>query len=302
MWVNTRDIKLGYRIIEWIRKDNEVIEYKYIFYNNYILLSIGKIFSIYKNGFLKSRLSKGYSSVHLRYGEKHRTDRIHVLLGENFIINDDSENRKNVDRSNQYKRKVQKFDLDGNFIKEYNSIKDAAIASDICRVSIGSCCSGRSKYVKDKDGAKNIWKYAEVRERIPIPEGAKLIMIPKETLYYATTEGKVYTTYLENYLKPELDKDGYQHAHLTTGMYLVHKLIMMTFCDNKPEGWEQMEVNHLNGIRNDNRFENLEYATHSRNVLHSIYVLGNGACKPVNMIDRNTKEIIKTFASMKLAR
>lgn len=52
--------------------------------------------------------------------------------------------------------------------------------------------------------------------------------------------------------------------------YFSHRLIMLTFKGERPEG---MDVNHINGIKHDNRVENLEYVTRSENILHAYHIL-----------------------------
>jgi len=54
----------------------------------------------------------------------------------------------------------------------------------------------------------------------------------------------------------------------------IHRLVADAFI---PKKLGAEDVNHKNGIRSDNRAENLEWVTPSENMLHSTHVLGNKA-------------------------
>lgn len=62
------------------------------------------------------------------------------------------------------------------------------------------------------------------------------------------------------YLEVSLRKDGKQRS------FLIHRLVASNFISNN-EGKPQ--VNHINGIKTDNRVENLEWCTVSENTKHA---------------------------------
>ena len=87
--------------------------------------------------------------------------------------------------------------------------------------------------------------------------------------YYATKEGNILSNRKFNIptvMKPFSDKNGYLRVKLLGKTCKVHRLVATAFIPN-PEN--KPTVNHINGIKSDNRVDNLEWATYTENTRHA---------------------------------
>jgi hypothetical protein len=100
-----------------------------------------------------------------------------------------------------------------------------------------------------------------------VEEWRPILEIP-ENRYLISNLGRVKNN-KDLILKPNIDKNGYHLIHLhykgVRKVKKIHRLVLEYFlypCN--------LDVNHINGNKQDNKLSNLEYCTKSENMLHAV--------------------------------
>lgn len=133
--------------------------------------------------------------------------------------------------------------------------------------------------------------------------------VPKNKNYQASSLGRIKSkeriitrkngtkqTIKEKILSPAKNNKGYYMVALDGKTYLLHRLIAETFIPN-PNNYPV--VNHINGIKTDNRYENLEFTTQKDNCIKA---WNKGLCENVRDKAYKTKRKISIKTSKMIAQ
>lgn len=146
--------------------------------------------------------------------------------------------------------------------------------------------------------------YKSVKELVPYARNSNYASDKDGNIYRTCREqksksGNIIKKYETVLLRGSVDKYGY----ITIRMMIdgkkkhvkAHRIIAETFIDNL---MNKSEVNHINGLKNDNRVENLEWNTRTENNRHAI---DTGLLAfPIGDKSKNTKVLSVDFMSIYL--
>ena len=150
-----------------------------------------------------------------------------------------------------------------------SSVVEAAEQVGLSRTTVSKCCHTMSSSrgfefcfaaLQDERIPGEIWKdMLDPRSGEFVP-GRKISSMGRIRF----SDGRISSGHLE--------KNGYTSTWLTTaqrsGNELVHRVVAMSFLGPPPSP-QHTQVNHVDGNRNNNAVENLEYVTPAENALHA---------------------------------
>ena len=264
-------------------------------YPNYLISSFGRIINVINMKIKELKTHKnGYVNCTIKNAKGKKKFRVHRLVADAFLSKKDNYNivnhldgiknnnkvenlewtntsgniqhayntgliKKNKNKSRPGKG-VEQYSANGELIRIYKSIKQASNELNISTTRIIVACKNGVnttnfifKYADDMQIDGEIWKNINIKwfESYKISNKGRLM----------NNNGLI--------IKPTL-KDGYCLASLHNKNHnkhmFIHQLVGLMFIQN-PNNFPM--INHINGIKNDNRVENLEWINNSGNIKHA---------------------------------
>lgn len=125
-----------------------------------------------------------------------------------------------------------------------------------------------------------------------------------ENKYKVSNDGRVWSEYLQDFMKPYYSKGGYLRVKVNFGdrnkKFMVHRLVALAFIDN-PDPENLTQVDHIDCNRTNNRVDNLRWVTPKQNTQHSLLV-GNRDWYKYRFINSITGEVLEFSNAAKVCK
>lgn len=156
---------------------------------------------------------------------------------------------------NFHPKVVIKFDINGNQLQKFNSIDEAAASIGLSRHAISKAING-----DNKTAGGFVWQYEggiQERTEVDLKDFEK---VKDYENYYVNKKGQIYNKVTKRFLKPMLNGNGQHYVTLCANQkkrnHYIQQIVARQFIKN-PNNYEH--VTHLNGVKTDNRMENLQW-------------------------------------------
>lgn len=256
-------MRLNFKNDEYIKKINiDGLDEYYI--SNY-----GNIFNKNKTKLEGHKNLQGYIFVRLKQNDKSVLFRVHRLVCE--IFNGKSPENKNI-------------------VDHINRIRDDNKAINLRWVSQEENMNNKNEPIlnKNNDIINFYLSLKKYDEKFTIILNSNYGNFEN---YSISNYGRIINNKTNKILKPKITDEGYLNISLINDQneknIPIHRLVC-EFFNNKNNNVDNV-VNHINEIKHDNYYKNLEWVSVKKNNQHSKNIV-------VNMLDDN-KNIIKTFLS-----
>ena len=185
--------------------------------------------------FLKGTILHSYKYVNLRWNHKQKNKSIHRLVAETFLPNPNNLPYVHHIDGNRLNNKLENLKWVSE--KENSENRNASIKKET-----------NNKFLEDEE-----WKYF------------------RDTYYQISNKGRIKNTKTGRETYGSVADCGYNRFEIRfkngkRKYFLVHQLVYECFVSS-----EYNEINHINGIKTDNRVENLENVSHKENMIKAAY-------------------------------